>query len=101
LHKLTVLVVVGKGISDPATESRKELRDLMKLVTMKEKVFTLLLCFLGIVGVVYGMLNRNHPVFIAGLVFVATGYLMIRRKLKAYIRERYPSEENRKGSRMN
>jgi hypothetical protein len=94
LHKLTVLVIVGKGTSDPAAESRKKLRDLMKLVTMKEKVFTLLLCVLGIVGVCYGMANKDHPVFIAGLVAVVAGYLMIRRKLKAYIREKYPSEKS-------
>jgi inner membrane protein involved in colicin E2 resistance len=68
---------------------------------MKEKALILGVCLLGILGVCYGMANKDHPAFIAGLVAVVAGYLMIRRKLKAYIRERYPSEENRKGSRMN
>jgi hypothetical protein len=99
LHKLTVLVLVGKGTSDPAKESRKRLRDLMKLVTMKEKVFILLLCVLGIAGVCYGMVNKDHPVFVAGLAFVVVGYLMIRKKLKAHIRTKYQLEDERKKTR--
>jgi hypothetical protein len=63
---------------------------------MKEKAFILLLCLLGILGVCYGMVNKNHPVFIAGLVLVVAGYLMVRRKLKAHIREKYPSEKEQK-----
>ncbi len=69
-----------------------------KQTAMKEKVLIVSGCLLGVLGVGYGMLNRNHPVFIAGLVFVAAGYLMIRKKLKANIREKYPSEEKRKGA---
>jgi hypothetical protein len=82
-------------------ESRRGSRDLIKRVTMKEKAYIFLLCLLGIVGVSYGMVNKNHPVFIAGLMFVVVGYLMIRKKLKAHIREKYPSEDNRKSNRGN
>jgi hypothetical protein len=32
--------------------------------------------------VAYGMAEKNDPVFVAGLVFVIAGYLLIRRKLK-------------------
>lgn len=63
---------------------------------MKEKALILLVCLLGILGVCYGMVNKDHPIFIAGLVFVVAGYLMIRRKLKAHIREKYVSENDRR-----
>lgn len=69
---------------------------MIKRFTVKEKTFILLLSLLGILGVCYGMVNKNHPVFIGGLVFVAAGYLMIRKKLKAHIREKYPSEDDPK-----
>jgi hypothetical protein len=54
---------------------------------MKEKALILVVCLFGILGVSYGMMNKDHLVFIAGLVFVVAGYLMIRQKLKEYIRE--------------
>jgi hypothetical protein len=63
---------------------------------MKEKVLILVVCLFGILGVGYGMMNRNHTVFIAGLAFVVAGYLMIRKKLKVYIREKYSSEHDSK-----
>jgi hypothetical protein len=66
---------------------------------MKEKALIAVVCLIGILAVLYGMVSRNHPVFIAGLVAVVAGYLMIRRKLKAQIREKYPSEDNRKRTR--
>jgi uncharacterized membrane protein YfcA len=62
---------------------------------MKEKALILVVCLSGILGVFYGMMNENHLVFIAGLVVVAAGYLMIRKKLKEYIREKYHSEDDR------
>jgi hypothetical protein len=65
---------------------------------MKEKGLILSVCLLGILGVCYGMVNKNHPIFIAGLVAVVGGYLMIRKKLKAHIEEKYPSEKRRKDS---
>ena len=62
---------------------------------MREKVVILSVCLFGVLGVGYGMANKNHPVFIVGLVAVVAGYLMIRKKLKAQIREKYPSEKDR------
>jgi hypothetical protein len=64
--------------------------------SMKDKTLVLVLCFLGVLAVGYGMVNRNHPVFVAGLVLVIAGYLMMRKKLKTYIREKYTSEGNGK-----
>jgi hypothetical protein len=66
---------------------------------MREKVLIVAVCLLGILGVCYGMLNKDHPIFIAGFVFVVAGYLMIRRKLKAHIREKYVSENDRRKTR--
>jgi hypothetical protein len=66
---------------------------------MKDKALVLVLSFFGVLAVGYGMVNKNHPVFIAGLVFVVAGYLMIRKKLKAHIREKYESEGDRKRKR--
>jgi hypothetical protein len=70
-------------------------------VERKEKVLISSTCVLGILGVCYGMVNKNHPVFIAGLVFVVGGYLMIRKKLKAHLREKYPSEDDQKNTHEN
>jgi len=67
--------------------------------SMKDKTLVLVLCFLGVLAVGYGMVNKNHPVFVAGLVLVIGGYLMIRKKLKAHIREKYTSEDSRKKTR--
>ena len=61
---------------------------------MKEKAFILVVCLFGILGVFYGMMNKNHTVFIAGLVVLLAGYLMIRKKLKERIRDNYPSSED-------
>jgi inner membrane protein involved in colicin E2 resistance len=63
---------------------------------MKERALILGVCLLGILGVCYGIVNKDHHAFIAGLVFVVAGYLIIRKKLKAHIREKYPSADNRK-----
>jgi hypothetical protein len=46
------------------------------------------LCILGIPSVVYGMITKNHPIFIIGLVLIVMAYLLIRRRLKASIRDR-------------
>jgi hypothetical protein len=62
---------------------------------MKEKALILVVCLFGILGVSYGMMNKDHLLFIAGLVFVVAGYLMIRKKLKEYIRGKYHSEDDR------
>lgn len=66
---------------------------------MKDKALVLALCFLGVLALSYGMVNKNHPVFVAGLVLVIAGYLMFRKKLKTYIREKYSSEGSGKRTR--
>jgi hypothetical protein len=68
---------------------------------MKERILISIICVLGILGVSYGMVDKNHPVFIAGLVLVVGGYLMIRKKLKAHLRGKYPSEDDQKSTREN
>ena len=47
-----------------------------------------LVCVIGLTAVFYGMVRDNNLVFIIGLMFVAGGYLMIRKRLKASISER-------------
>jgi uncharacterized protein YneF (UPF0154 family) len=41
---------------------------------------------IGVVAVSYGMLKDNTLIFIIGLFFVLVGYLLIRRKMKEFIR---------------
>ena len=53
----------------------------------KEKWIIGLLCVIGIGAVAYGMTQKNHPVFIGGLVIVVLGYLLIRKKLKESFRK--------------
>lgn len=48
-----------------------------------EKALIALTCVLGIFAVTYGMVKENNPVFIIGLLFIISGYLLIRKKLKA------------------
>ena len=55
---------------------------------MNEKVVTVLLCVFGILAVAYGMLRDNDVIFIIGILFIIGGYLLIRRKLKASIRDK-------------
>ncbi len=47
-----------------------------------EKNIAIVICVLGVLCVVYGMVKGNDILFMVGLVFVVGGYLMIRRKLK-------------------
>ena len=61
---------------------------------MSEKTLILVVCALGIAGVFYGLLKKDHVFFVAGLVFVIAGYLMFRKKLKSYLREKYLSEHD-------
>jgi hypothetical protein len=37
---------------------------------------------LGILFVAYGMIWKNHPVFLLGIGLAALGYLLLRKKLK-------------------
>jgi hypothetical protein len=62
---------------------------------MRDKTLILLVCFIGIAGVCYGMVNNDRVVFVTALVVVVLGYLMIRKKLKAYIKGKYPSSEDK------
>ncbi len=55
---------------------------------MNEKVITVLICIFGISAVSYGMLRDNHVIFIIGILFIIGGYLLIRSKLKASIRDK-------------
>ncbi|MGE5839902.1 MAG: hypothetical protein ACM34H_08195 [Deltaproteobacteria bacterium] len=61
---------------------------------MRGKVVILTVCLLGISAVCYGMVTKDHAAFIIGLALVVAGYLMIRRKLKAHMREKYSSERD-------
>jgi len=54
----------------------------------KEKAFIVFLCTAGVMLVAYGMVNKDNPLFIVGLVFVMGGYLLIRKKLKPSIRDK-------------
>lgn len=53
---------------------------------LKNKTLIILICIIGISAVSYGMLNDNSVIFIIGLVFVIWGYVLIRKKIKASIR---------------
>ncbi len=60
----------------------------MNLSPQKEKILISILCVIGISGVAYGMLKKNNPIFIVGMVFVIAGYILIRRKLKESIQKK-------------
>jgi hypothetical protein len=60
---------------------------LSNLSRLKEKILISILCIIGISSVAYGMLKKNNPVFIIGIIFVIAGYLLIRRKLKESIQK--------------
>jgi hypothetical protein len=42
----------------------------------------------GILAVAYGMMMENHPIFIIGLILVVMAYLLIRRRLKTWVRDK-------------
>jgi uncharacterized membrane protein YfcA len=46
------------------------------------------LSILGIPSLVYGMITKNHPAFIIGLMLVVAAYLFMRRRLKASVRDK-------------
>ena len=49
---------------------------------MKEKIFVVVICVVGILMLSYGLYKHDNFVFFCGLVFVVGGYLLIRKKLK-------------------
>jgi len=53
-----------------------------------EKILISILCITGISSVAYGMIKKNDPVFIVGMIFVIAGYLLIRKKLKESIQKK-------------
>ena len=53
---------------------------------MREKILTAIICLIGILAILNGMINKNNVIFIIGVLFVFAGYLLIRRKLKESIR---------------
>jgi LPXTG-motif cell wall-anchored protein len=55
---------------------------------MREKILTVIICLIGTLAILYGMMNKNNVIFIIGVLFVVAGYLLIRRKLKETIRGR-------------
>jgi hypothetical protein len=55
---------------------------------VKEKVLLLLVCVAGLSAVFYGMARDNNLVFVIGLVLVIGAYLVIRKRLRASLREK-------------
>ncbi|MGD2126659.1 MAG: hypothetical protein PVG99_11305 [Desulfobacteraceae bacterium] len=55
---------------------------------MKEKALIILVCLIGLLAVFYGMSKHNDVIFIIGLVFIIGGYLVIRKRLKASLRDK-------------
>ena len=53
------------------------------MTSRHEKWFTAVTCILGVAAVGIGMETRNNVVFLIGIVLVAVGYLVIRKKLKS------------------
>jgi hypothetical protein len=49
---------------------------------MKEQVFIVVICVVGILMISYGLYKDDNFVFFCGVAFVVGGYLLIRRKLK-------------------
>lgn len=49
-----------------------------------EKNIAIVICVLGVLCVLNGMIKGNDVLFMVGLVFVVGGYLIIRRKLKGH-----------------
>ena len=47
------------------------------------RIITVICCVFGVLGVAFGMIWENNAAFILGILGVVTGYLLIRRKLKA------------------
>jgi len=50
---------------------------------MDKKAFIVILCIMGLALIFIGLVEENNWIFIAGIILVIAGYLMIRRRLKA------------------
>jgi hypothetical protein len=55
---------------------------------MREKIVSFILCVFGLSAVSCGMIMEKHFIFIVGLPFMIGGYLLIRKQLKAAIRDK-------------
>ena len=49
---------------------------------LKEKILVAVVCAMGILLVSYGMITKNNPVFVLGIVAVIASYLVVRKKIK-------------------
>lgn len=57
------------------------------MTSKHEKLIIVFLCVIGMACIVYGMGRESNTVFIAGLLLVIAGYLLIRRKLKESVQK--------------
>ncbi len=48
----------------------------------KKELGIALVCVSGVCAIAYGMANNNNAAFLAGLILIIGGYLLIRKKLK-------------------
>ena len=60
---------------------------------MPKKIIIPILWIVGVAAIAYGMLKHNNFVFIAGIVTVIIGYLMVRKHLKRS-REKLKEDES-------
>ena len=60
---------------------------------MPKKTIIPILWIVGVAAIAYGMLRHNNLVFIAGIVTVIIGYLMVRKHLKGS-REKLKEDES-------
>ncbi len=47
----------------------------------------IILLVLALMGIAYGMVEKNNPVFIIGLLIGIAAYLLIRKRLKANVKK--------------
>ena len=55
---------------------------------MNKKAFIVILCIMGLALIFVGLVWENNWIFIAGIILVIAGYLMIRRKLKESMKQK-------------
>ncbi|MBU2497961.1 MAG: hypothetical protein KKE57_03600 [Proteobacteria bacterium] len=55
---------------------------------MKEKALIVLVCLVSLAAVFFGMTKKDNVVFVVGIVLLVGGYLVIRKKLKASLKEK-------------
>ena len=55
---------------------------------MSTKAFIVILCIMGLALIFMGLVWENNWIFIAGIILVIAGYLMIRRKLTESMKQK-------------